>query len=103
MTILRNELGGFLPVLRNELGSNGGIRVAVLGEDDADGPDAFEVLGLKKVAKYPAKLFHLGKDGAGRGHISARINNIGADVQFGPAILRLQGGQKATEPQYGEQ
>ena len=96
LTVLRNELGGFLAVLRNELAPEGWVRFVTFGEEDANGPDALEILGLQKVAEHPAKLLRLCERRPGGGRVSIAINKVRSDVQFRPAILCLQRGKKAT-------
>jgi hypothetical protein len=75
-------------ILPNEL--TGWVRFFRTRDNDADGPDAGEILRLKQTAQHPADLLKLGQHLACGAHIAIGVDVKRTNIQLRPAIMRMR-------------
>jgi hypothetical protein len=88
--ILPNELAGWVRFFRTR-------------GNDADGPDAAQILRLKQTAQHPADLLKLGQHLACGAHIAIGVDVEGTDVQLCPALVRLRNEANREQQTTGEE
>jgi hypothetical protein len=67
----------------------GWVRFFRIRGDDANGPEAAQILRFEQSAQYPADLLELRQHLARGAHVAIGIDVEGADVQLCPALVRV--------------